>query len=113
MLKKNNFFKGNFISSKRYNHNLNKTKIIFKSFLKDYESNKIPLLHTLKKNYELNFSNSFIKKFSKYNNIIIIGMGGSILGSKSIYSFFKSKIKKNVFFFDNLDPGLYLSLIHI
>ena len=49
MLKKNNFFKGNFISSKRYNHNLNKTKIIFKSFLKDYESNKIPLLQTLKK----------------------------------------------------------------
>ena len=34
-------------------------------------------------------------------------MGGSILGAKSIYSFLKKKIKKNVFFFDNLDPKLY------
>jgi len=35
-------------------------------------------------------------------------MGGSILGTKSIYSFLKKKIKKNVFFFDNLDPNLFL-----
>ena len=34
-------------------------------------------------------------------------MGGSILGSKCIYSFFKSKIKKKIFFFDNLDPDLH------
>ena len=33
-------------------------------------------------------------------------MGGSILGTKSIYSFFKKKIKKEVFFFDNLDLDL-------
>ena len=33
-------------------------------------------------------------------------MGGSILGTKSIYSFFKKKIKKKVFFFDNLDVNL-------
>ena len=39
-----------------------------------------------------------VKKFSKYKNIIIIGMGGSILGTKSIYSFFKKKLKKNIFF---------------
>ena len=44
-----------------------------------------------------------VKKFSKYKNIVVIGMGGSILGTKSIYSFFKEKIKKKVFFFDNLD----------
>jgi len=35
-------------------------------------------------------------------------MGGSILGTKSIYSFFKKKIKKKVFFFDNLDENLHL-----
>ena len=35
-----------------------------------------------------------------------MGMGGSILGTKSIYTFFKEKIKKKVFFFDNLDAGL-------
>jgi len=35
-------------------------------------------------------------------------MGGSILGTKSIYSFFRKRIKKKVFFFDNLDPDLNL-----
>ena len=30
-------------------------------------------------------------------------MGGSILGSKSIYNFLHHKIKKEFFFFDNLD----------
>ena len=35
-------------------------------------------------------------------------MGGSILGTKSIYSFFKKRIKKEVFFFDNLDSNLNL-----
>ena len=34
-------------------------------------------------------------------------MGGSILGTKTIYSFFKTKLKKNVFFFDNLDSDLF------
>ena len=54
------------------------------------------------------FSSTIIKKYSKYRNIVIIGMGGSILGTKSIYSFFKTKINKNVFFFDNLDEDLHL-----
>ena len=31
-------------------------------------------------------------------NIFIFGMGGSILGTKSIYSFLKNRIKKKVFF---------------
>ena len=30
-------------------------------------------------------------------------MGGSILGSKAIYSFLKHKIKKKFIFIDNLD----------
>ena len=50
-----------------------------------------------------NFNLKKVKKFEKFETIIVIGMGGSILGTKSIYSFFRSKIKKNVFFFDNLD----------
>ena len=49
-----------------------------------------------------------VRKFSKYKNIVIIGMGGSILGTKSIYSFLGKKIKKKVFFFDNLDSNLNL-----
>ena len=34
-------------------------------------------------------------------------MGGSILGTKSIYSFLREKIKKKIFFFDNLDVDLH------
>ena len=113
MLKKYNFIKGSSVKSKKYYSNLKKTKEIFQSFLTDLENNNIPLLKSFQKNYEFDFSNSTVKKFSKYRNIILIGMGGSILGAKSIYSFFKNKIKKSVFFFDNLDPDLYLKYKNI
>jgi len=108
MLIKNNFFNGHFVNSNKYKENIKKTKFFFNSFLKDLKYFKIPLLGSYEKDYKFDFSKTTIKKFSKFKNIIIIGMGGSILGTKSIYSFFKKKIKKNVFFFDNLDLNLYL-----
>ena len=67
------------------------------------EAGLTPLLDSYEKNYEFDFSKATIRKFSKYKNIIIIGMGGSILGTKSIYSYLEKKVKKKVFFFDNLD----------
>ena len=103
MLKKNNFFKYYLNNFSNYKKNVKKVKKIYSSFLLDFENNKIPLLDVYEKNYEFDFSIATIKKYSKYKNIVIIGMGGSILGTKSIYSFFKKKIKKNVFFLDNLD----------
>ena len=108
MLKKNNFFKNYFNNSFTYNKNLKKTKKIFKSFLIDLKNNEIPLLKSFEKDYEFDFSNATVKKYSKYKNIVVIGMGGSILGTKSIFSFLKKRIKKKVFFFDNLDQNLYL-----
>ena len=108
MLKKDNFFKSYFINLRKYNKNLKKTKKIFNSFLVDLKNNQIPLLESYEKNYAFDFSTTIVKKFSKYKNIIVIGMGGSILGTKSIYTFLKKKIKKNVFFFDNLDGNLNL-----
>ena len=106
MIKKNNIFKNYFTRSIKYNNNLKKTKKIFNFFLQDLKNNRIPLLESYENDYKFNFSKKTIKKFHKYQNIIIIGMGGSILGTKSIYSFFKQKIKKEVFFFDNLDLDL-------
>ena len=38
-----------------------------------------------------------------FENIAIIGMGGSILGTESIYYFLKKKIKKRFIFFSDLD----------
>ena len=106
MLKKDNFFKSYFINLSQYNNSLKKTKKIFDSFLVDLKKDQIPLLESYKKNYEFDFSMSTVKKFSKYKNIVVIGMGGSILGIKSIYSFLKGKINKEVFFIDNLDLNL-------
>ncbi len=108
MLKKDNFFKSYFINSGKYYVNIKKTKKIYNSFITDLKNYKIPLLASYEKDYKFDFSTTTVKKFSKYKNIIIIGMGGSILGTKSIYSFLEKKIKKKVFFFDNLDLNLNL-----
>ena len=102
MLVKNNFF----FKDKTYNQNLKKTKKLFTSLKSDINNFEIPFLEVYKKDYVLDFTKQVVKKFSKYKNIIILGMGGSILGTKSIHSFLRNKIKKNVFFFDNLDPNL-------
>ncbi len=106
MVKKDNFFKNIFINSKIYNQNIEKTKNIFNSFKVDFKNGEIPFLETYTKNYKFGFSNKILKKYSKCKNIVVLGMGGSILGTKSIYSFFKKKIKKKIYFFDNLDMNL-------
>ena len=103
MIKEDNFF----INSRVITQNIKKTKKIFNSFKEEFNSGKISFLESCTKDYKFEFSSRVIKKYSKYKNIVIIGMGGSILGTKSIYSFLKQKIKKEVFFFDNLDLNLY------
>ena len=108
MLNGERFFKNFLFNSKNFKQNLKKTKKVFKFFYSDFKNFDIPLLQSYGKNYNLDFSLATVKKFSRYNNIIIFGIGGSILGTKCIYSFFKKKIKKRVFFFDNLDSNLHL-----
>jgi len=76
MIKKENFFKNNLSTSSKYKNNLKKTRKIFESFLVDLKNNQIPLLESYDKSYEFDFSTSMIKKYSKFKNIIIIGMGG-------------------------------------
>ena len=98
MIKKDNFFKNYNKNLSGYNNNLKKTKKIFNSFLLNLKNFNIPLLESYEKDYEFDFSNKMVKKFSKYKNIIIIGMGGSVLGTKSIYSFFKKKLRRRYFF---------------
>ena len=113
MLNKSIFFNNFFFKSKKFYQNLKKTKKIFNSFQLDLKNFEIPLLKCYEKDYAFDFSPATVKKFSKYKNIVVIGMGGSILGTKSIYSFFKTKVKKKVFFFDNLDENLHLQFSKI
>ena len=68
------------------------------------EDNQI--LYSLGKNYKDSFNKKNLSKYKKYLNIRIIGMGGSSLGTRAIYSFLKHRIKKKVFFFDNLQSNL-------
>ena len=70
---------------------------IYKKFIK--EKNEIIL--SIDKNYKDSFSNKIVNKLKKINEIILIGMGGSVLGSKAIYNFLKPK--KKIKFIDNLD----------
>ena len=70
----------------------------FNKLLKNY-----PLLKSFGKNYNYSFNKIKIKKLKKFNIINIIGIGGSILGTKAIFSFLKNKIRKNIFFYDNLN----------
>jgi len=74
---------------------------LLKKLLK--EENEI--LNSLKKNYKDTFNNKTVAKLRKYTEIRIIGMGGSVLGSRSIYSFLKDKIKKNFYFNDNFEKS--------
>ena len=84
MLNKNNFFNKYYSNSKKFKKNLKQTKFFFNSLVSDVENFKIPLLNSYEKNYEFGFSEILVKNFSKYKNIVIFGMGGSILGTKSI-----------------------------
>ena len=53
--------------------------------------NERDVFHSFSKKFKFNFKYSEIKKFSKYQSIILIGMGGSALGAKAIYTFCNNK----------------------
>ena len=61
------------------------------------------IYYLLNQNFKFNFNLRELEKFKNYKNIAIIGMGGSILGSMAIHNFLKIKIKKKLFFFDNIN----------
>ena len=87
-----------------------KTKIIllkkYKKFLKDINQeieNRNKTLNVLSEKIKYNFKINDLKRFKRYQNIAIIGMGGSILGAEAIHKFFENHIKKKIYFFNNID----------
>ena len=85
--------------SKRFNKR-------YPNVIKDIFSNlntRKDTFHSLSKNFKLNFKIKDLNKFKKFKTIVIIGMGGSILGSEALYYFLKNKIKKDFIFFNNID----------
>ena len=90
------------VKKKTINKLTKKFKKIFSDLKRDIKDDN-HALSTLNNNFKFDFNFSDLKKFKKYKNIAIIGMGGSILGSKAIYYFLKKKINKSFYFFDNID----------
>ncbi len=75
---------------------------VFKNF--ENEINNIKKTQNiLSKDYRYNINFKDLNKFKNYQKIVLIGMGGSILGSEAIKNFLQKKIKKKVYFFNNLD----------
>ena len=113
-MKKTNTLKKNFIQNSLLSRRINL------NFLKKYKEIVYKILstinkpdfsyHVLSKNYKFNFSRKELEKFKKYQNIVLVGMGGSILGIKAICQFLQKKIKKNIYFFDNVDQNKILNL---
>ena len=82
--------------------NNQKIKGLFFEILKKKNSN-YRVIDTFSKNYQYSFNIKKITRFKKFKAISIFGLGGSSLGIKAIYDFLKFKIRKKVYFYDNLD----------
>ena len=72
------------------------------TILKKLINEKNSLTSSLSNIYKYSYNKNFINHLKKYSRVNLIGMGGSSLSAKSIYNFFKEKIKKEFNFFDNL-----------
>jgi len=99
-----NFFKNN---SKIYKNNLRKCSEIFKNLFSIKENF---FFNTLSEQYQKNlFLKKIILKKKLHKNILIVGMGGSVLGTKMLSSFFG--LDKNYYFLDSLNNSAVNDLI--
>ena len=91
------------IRLKKFGIKKNKKKIKYRLLksLDFYKNHK--LIKSFSNDYSYDFSQHQIKKFKKFNNYNLVGMGGSSLGTKAIYNFLKPKVKKRFTFIDNLN----------
>ena len=104
------------------NINFKNFKIKKKNFFLKNELNKLlkndsQLIRSLSTSYKNKYNIKKINKISSRLDLRIIGIGGSILGSRAIYDFLQKKIKKKIIFIDdiskkeNLNKKRYLNLI--
>ena len=105
----------NNLSLKNFIHRKHLEKNSVKAFTKKYSKILVETrkdifkpkktLNVLNKKYFSNFKFGELRKLKKFKTIVLIGMGGSILGSEAIYSFLNKKIKKKLYFFDDLNES--------
>ena len=91
------------------NFKVNKVNKVNKKIDKDFKiliKEKSTLLQSLGTTYKNIYTKKVILRIKKYSNIRIIGMGGSILGTESIYDFLRHKVKKKFIFINNLQSKI-------
>ena len=104
---KNNLFTKNNIQNQYLNKKI--IKKLSKNFFKilgevtEEINQDRTTLGVLNNKFKFNFNIKDLNKFKKYKSIAVVGMGGSILGTEAIYNFLKKKIKKKVYFFNDLN----------
>ena len=90
------------ISFVNFKKKINYTKVKKNLKLIIDNKNENQVIKSLSKNYKYSFKKKKLDKYRKFSNFRVIGMGGSILGTQSIYEFLKNRIKKKFLFIDNL-----------
>jgi len=107
VIKKNLFIKNN-IQKKYLNKSLKKLSKGFSKAISeingDVQSSK-KTLNVLSNKFNFNFKIKDLQQFKKFKTIAFIGMGGSILGAKAIHGFLNIKIKKKIYFFDDINSN--------
>jgi len=94
----------NNINFKKFNHKTKNKNI--KKNLRNILNEDSEILKSLTSAYQYQYSKSLVTKIKKEKILKIIGIGGSILGTKAIHDFLKHKIKKKIIFYDNLDSNI-------
>ena len=91
-----------FNQKKKNNKNI---KNLFSEILQKKE-HSYRVINTFSNKYQYAYSKKKISKFKKYKSISIFGLGGSSLCIKAIYDFLGFKIRKKIYFYDNLDAAV-------
>ena len=69
-------------------------KNFIKKKLKNLLNSENQILASCKKSYKDSYTKKFLLRLNKKKQITLIGMGGSILGTKAIHKFLNPKLKK-------------------
>ena len=88
------------------NFKTKKNSLLIKKKLISLLKSKNEILNSLSQNYKDNFTKKILLKYKRNTDYRVIGMGGSSLGTQTIYDFLKHKIKKKFVFSDNLQVNL-------
>ena len=96
------------ISFKNFQFKKNNKKI--KQDLNRLLEEENEVVGSLSSHYKNSYTKKTILGLKKYQNVRLIGMGGSTLGTESIYDFLRHKIKKKFYFENSLKTKSKISI---